>query len=124
MSQYNYKIKKWNDNDANKFATKTSKLKPGKENSFVSKEVIYPKHRNENDAYSGTLMMWQNDNNSYTLGFFFGYYRGDVFFNRTLDVKERDIEKLPMLIENMHKAYCDEKMIDEIINDADNNNYE
>ena len=117
MSEYNYKIKKWADDDAEKFAKKHEKLKPGKENNFVSKEVIYPTHRDADEAYSGTLMMWQNENKSYTIGFFFGYYCGDVFFERTTDVKEGDIDRLTLLINKMHQIYCNEKMIDEVIQD-------
>lgn len=117
MAKYNYRIKKWADDSAEKFAKKHKNLIPGKEDDFVSREVIYPFRRNEDEAYYGSIMMWQNKNKSYTIGFFFSYYCGDTFFERVTDVKECDVEMLPVLIENMHKTYCNEKMIDEIIAD-------
>lgn len=115
MTEYNYRIKKWADDAAQKFANKIVKLKPGNEDSFASKEVIYPFHRDADEAYSGCIMMWQNANKSYTIGFFFGYYCGDVFFEQTIDVEEQNVSILPMVIENMHTLYCNEKKIDEII---------
>lgn len=116
MSDYNYKFKKWKEDDAAKLVERAKKLKPENTNSFIAKDVVVPKDKEANDAYSGTIMLWKNKN-TYTVGFFFGYYCGDMFFERTTDVKFDKFEKLQQIIENIQKQYCTEEMINEIIED-------
>lgn len=114
---YNYKFSPWTEEKEISLTNRAEKLKPGKFSSFVFEDVICPRDKDADEGYYASIIMWQNEDMSYSIGFFFGYYLDDAFFEKVIEVPYEKKTIIKDVISQIYKDYCNTDTVDKIIDE-------
>jgi predicted DNA-binding ribbon-helix-helix protein len=113
--EHNYRVKTLNENKMKAVAKKCRNLRPGNLSDYAAYEVIAPKKKDDNDAMVGTIMLWKNEDNSYSIGFFFSYYLGYSFYERVTTIPNEDDITITDVMKKLYDKYCTEENIKSVI---------